>query len=233
MLLNFFFEANYFSKTHLIVFKMSLPKWTHAFEETKNAFFGIIWLVGETQCNVTTIKWLTPQNLPCQAFISHQSQDFRGGGCCHCCHTQLHRGFHFATSRSSCPGAGGKEIEALGKNSKLNWTEKRCQKRMGSQKPWENSIWDLDLNEFRRLFQDGSRLLLPMHQIYPPCYWTIGHRPLVCRTSRAFGHLKVAWVAHSLYIGHLLQWLNLKCPILPHKWNCSCDLKSYPPYEGE
>ena len=98
----------------------------------KHADFGIIWLVGETQCNVTTIKWLTQQNLSCQAFISHQSQDFRGGGCCHCCHTQLHRGFHFATSWSSCPGAGGKEIGALGKNSKLNWTKK------GAKKEWDH-----------------------------------------------------------------------------------------------
>lgn len=131
------------------------------------------WLVRDTQCNVTTIKWLTQQNLSCQAFISHQSQDFRGGGCCHCCHTQLHRGFHFATSRSSCPGAGGKKIEALGKNSKLNWTKK------GAKKEWDHR--NLEKSLFETLFWMNFAGAIPrwvtpppMHQIYPPVIGRLG-----------------------------------------------------------
>ena len=97
------------------------------------------------------------------------------------------------------------------KNSKLNCTLYTCppKKKGGSQKLEETQFETLfsvtiEANEFRRLFQDGSRLLLPMHQISPRPLggWA---RPLVCRTSRAFGHLKVAWVAHSLYIGHILS----------------------------
>ena len=129
-------------------------------KKQKNAEFGIIWLVGETQCNVTTIKWLT-QNLSCQAFISHQSQDFRGGGCCHCCHTQLHRGFHFATSWSSCPGAGGKEIAAktAKKGAKKEWDHRNLEKTL-----FETLFWvTIEANEFRR---GNSKM---GHASYSPC----------------------------------------------------------------